>query len=131
MKSDNKFQINKSVNKVELLDVYLAFDNGMLRTDLYTKPTDAFLYLNTTSSPPKHVTKNIPKSQFVRIRRICSEKDDLFINCDWLSSFFVKRGYKQQTLQKTIHSNSTLIPTGGQAGGKNGYAGNICLWLLQ
>ena len=102
MKSDVKFTVNKSPEKVEFLDVLVTFVNGVLKTNLYSKPTDAFLYLNTTSSHPKHVTKNIPKGQFIRIRRICSEKSEFFTNCDKLSSFFVKRGYKQQTLQKTI-----------------------------
>ncbi len=75
MKSDIGFTVNKSRNKVEFLDVRVTFENGILKTNLYSKPTDAFLYLNTTSSHPKHVIKNIPKGQFIRIRRICSEKD--------------------------------------------------------
>ena len=94
MKSDIRFEVNKSTSKVEFLDVKVILENGSLKTDLYTKPTDAFLYLNKESDHPTHITKNIPKGQFIRIRRICSEKEDFFSNCEILSSFFIKRGYK-------------------------------------
>ena len=95
MRSDIRFEVNKSTNQVEFLDVKVILDDGSLKTDLYTKPTDAFLYLNKTSDHPSHVTKNIPKGQFIRIRRICSEKADYFVNCEIISSSFIKRSYKQ------------------------------------
>lgn len=108
MKSDIRFEVNKSTSKVEFLDVKVILENGSLKTDLYTKPADAFLYLNKESDHPTHITKNIPKGQFIRIRRICSEKEDFFSNCEMLSSFFIKRGYKQQMLQKTIRDVAQL-----------------------
>ena len=108
MKSDIRFEVNKSTSKVEFLDVKVILENGSLKTDLYTKPTDAFLYLNKESDHPTHITKNIPKGQFIRIRRICFEKEDFFSNCEMLSSFFIKRGYKQQMLQKTIRDVAQL-----------------------
>ena len=108
MKSDIRFEVNKSTSQVEFLDVKVILNDGSLKTDLYTKPTDAFLYLNKTSDHPSHVTRNIPKGQFIRIRRICSEKTDFFLNCEKLSSFFVKRGYKQDALQRSIRDVAKL-----------------------
>ena len=102
MKSQMKFEVNQSNNKVEFLDVSVIFENGKIKTDLYSKPTDAFLYLNKSSNHPKHVIKNIPKGQFIRLRRICSEKEDYFLNCEKLCYYFLKRGYSQRTLQQTI-----------------------------
>ncbi len=102
MKSSMKFESNISSTEVNFLDVKVRFNNGILETDLYTKPTDAFLYLNSSSNHPKHVKSNIPKGQFIRIRRICSTKEDFFRNCRTLSSFFEKRGYQSKDLQRSV-----------------------------
>ena len=50
--------------------------DGSLRTSLYTKPTDAHLYLHYTSAHPIRQINAIPIGQFLRIRRICSEEAD-------------------------------------------------------
>ena len=102
MKSSIKFDTNISPSEVNFLDVKVKLNDGHLETDLYTKPTDAFLYLNSSSNHPKHVKSNIPKGQFIRIRRICSNTKDYLKNCKYLSSFFENRGYSSRDLKKTI-----------------------------
>ena len=102
MKSSIKFESNISRTEVNFLDVKVRLNNGILETDLYTKPTDAFLYLNSSSNHPKHVKSNIPKGQFIRIRRICSATEDFHKNCRTLSSFFEKRGYSSKDLQQSL-----------------------------
>ena len=109
MKSSIKFEVNISPVEVNFLDVRIKLKDGLLSTSLYTKPTDAFLYLNTSSNHPKHVKANIPKGQFIRVRRICSQNDEFLSNCATLSSFFEKRGYKPEGLKKTIQE-VTKIP---------------------
>ena len=52
--------------------------------------------------------KNIPKGQFIRIRRICSEKEDFQRNCKMMSTFFVKRGYQPQELNHAIDEVSRI-----------------------
>ena len=108
MKSNIKFEVNKSVSTVNFLDVNVRLNDGHLTTNLYTKPTDAFVYLNKSSNHPKHVTSNIPKGQFIRIRRICSEKNDFITNCRTLSSYFIKRGYQQNDLLRTMKEVSEI-----------------------
>ena len=71
MKSKIKFEVNTSTTMVTFLDVSVTLKDGTLKTKLYTKPTDAFLYLHKSSNHPNHVINNIPKGQFIRIRRIC------------------------------------------------------------
>ena len=106
MKSSIKFEVNISPVEVNFLDVRIKLKDGLLSTSLYTKPTDAFLYLNTSSNHPKHVKANIPKGQFIRVRRILVK---FLSNCATLSSFFEKRGYKPEGLKKTIQE-VTKIP---------------------
>lgn len=61
MKSSIKFDLNVSLSEVISLEVKVKLNNGLLDTDLYTKPTDDFLYLNSSSNHPKHVKSNLPK----------------------------------------------------------------------
>ena len=61
MRSVIKFEVNKSTTSVNFLDVIVSLKEGKLYSNLYSKPTDAFLYLNKASNHPRHVTNNIPK----------------------------------------------------------------------
>ena len=108
MKSSIKFETNISPDEVDFLDVKVRLKDGCITTTLYTKPTDAFLYLNTSSNHPKHVKTNIPKGQFIRVRRICSQNEDFLSNCATLSSYFEKRGYKSEDLKKSIKEVSMM-----------------------
>ena len=82
MKSQIKFKINLSTNEVHLLDVTVYLKHGKFRTTLFTKPTDSHFYLNTSSCHRSCVLKNIAKGQFIRLRRICSQKWDYLLNSE-------------------------------------------------
>ena len=103
MKSKIKFEVNQSTEIVNFLDVTIKIQRGLLVTSLYSKPTDAHMYLNTSSNHPKHVIRNIPKGQFIRIRRICSDMNDYKSNSNILSEFLVKRGYDRKALTGVIN----------------------------
>ena len=81
MKSKIKFEVNMSCESVNFLDVVVSNQSGRLETSLYTKPTDAHLYLNATSFHPNHVIKNLSKGLLIRIRRICSQKKGISSSC--------------------------------------------------
>ena len=93
MKSKIRFEANMSKETVNFLDVQVSIQGKELKTALYSKPTDAHLYLNAKSSHPTHVIKNMPKGQFIRIRRICSEIADYDLHAEKLKSHFISRGY--------------------------------------
>ena len=50
-------------------------DNKLV-TSVYSKPTDAHLYLNAKSSHPKSQILGIAKDVALRLRRICSDDED-------------------------------------------------------
>ena len=76
-----KFTVDASQTSANFLDVTVNKDNKVkLSTTLYTKPTDAHMYLHYNSFHPSHQKKSIPYSQAVRIRRICST-DEQFEIC--------------------------------------------------
>ena len=77
------------------MDLSISFDQEKSEfiTNLYVKPTNTFSYLLKSSNHPKHIFKNIPKSLFIRIRRICScDLDYIFHSKNLILQLF-KRGY--------------------------------------
>ena len=100
IKSKIKFEIDLSTNEVNLLDVTISLKHGKLKITLLTKPRDFHFYLNTSSCHPSHVLKNIPKGQFIRLRRICSRKSDYLLNSEILCKKFIERGFHEKELKR-------------------------------
>jgi hypothetical protein len=61
-----------SKTKMSFLDTTTTVKEGNMITDLYSKTTDKHQYLSPSSCHPKHFSKNIPFSQAIRVKRICS-----------------------------------------------------------
>ena len=100
MKSNIKFTYNISEKAVNFLDTIIVLEqNGDLTTTLFSKPTASHLYLHSSSFHPPHLIKSLPKSQFIRIRRICTHKRDYWEHARAFISFYHKRGYNLKTLQ--------------------------------
>ena len=73
-----KFEFKYSQTKIEFLDVLVHKDhNNMLQTTIYRKQTDRQSYLDARSEHPKLLKDNIPYSQALRIKRICSSQQIL------------------------------------------------------
>ena len=105
----------QSTSQVAFLDILVKLtpDNA-IATDLYTKPTDKHLYLQPTSCHPSHITKNIPYSLALRLRRICSDDDSLNHRTRELKTQLRNRGYTNQNIMpqitkaKTVNRDNTL-----------------------
>lgn len=95
-----KFTANSSTDSVPFLDINITLRDGFLRTDLYSKPTDAHAYLHSSSSHPRHTVKNIPYSLFIRLRRLCSTPDVFNSRCQELSQQLKCRGYNQKVISE-------------------------------
>ena len=96
-----KFDLCSSTHSIAFLDTLVYIDNNRkLQTTLYTKPTDTHSYLHFHSAHPRHLKINLPFSQALRIRRICSEDNELTKNMNNLITNFTMRGYKQQKVKE-------------------------------
>ena len=102
LKSKIKFTVNHSTSEVNFLDVCVRLKDGNICTTTYSKPTDSHLYLNTQSNHPSHIIRNIPKSQFLRLRRICSNTADFMQQCSTYVKYFAYRGYNETKLAETV-----------------------------
>ena len=92
---------------VPYLDILLKFDDGFISTDLYTKPTDAHAYLHNKSCHPKHCITNIPYSQMLRLRRVCSKENDFKSRLAEMSEHFRARGYSEACVSKAAERASS------------------------
>ena len=97
-----------SNERVPFLDVLVILKDGVLHTDLYTKPTDKFQYLNFKSSHPYHQKSSLPYSLALRIRRICTYDSDFKKHCADLTQHLRKRGYKLGLIKEGIRKATAL-----------------------
>ena len=88
-----KFTWGWSRKNVNYVDVQVIYNNGVIETDLYTKPTDKHQYLFRTSCHPQGCKKSIPYAQALRLRGICSTSEAFEQRAADLTKFLVYRGY--------------------------------------
>ena len=60
---DLTFNVYAMEDFAQFLDISLCFHDGVLKTDIYRKPTDANRYLHYTSYHPRHVFRSVIYSQ--------------------------------------------------------------------
>ena len=97
-----KFTAEISTISIDFLDITVKNTKGSLSTTLFCKPTDSHNYLLYSSEHPRHILNGIPYSQFLRIRRICSDISDFKRNAFMLSTHFIRRGYPKRLVLQAI-----------------------------
>ena len=107
MKSNIRFTYSYSTNSVNFLDITVSISaNGDLSTELYAKPTASHQYLHQSSYHDSNLIKALPKSQFIRIRRICSTLRLYWKHAELFIKFFAKRGYNGARLRQVAEEIS-------------------------
>jgi hypothetical protein len=90
---------DKSINFLDTT-VYKEKSNFTLQTKTFFKETDTHQLLHTLSHHPKHTTKGILKSQFIRFKRLSSTKEDYYNTCKILKQALIPRGYSKTLMLK-------------------------------
>ncbi len=102
-----------SETSVSFLDILISINGNRLLTSVFYKPTDSHSYLlysyTQLSSHSNHTKRSIPFSQFLRLRRLCSEDEDFHTKSLEMRDFFVQRGYPNSLLD-TAFSKASQIP---------------------
>ena len=89
-----------SQESISFLDTKISIHANKIKTDLFCKPTDSKNYLHYSSAHPNKCKDSIPYSQYLRIRRICSELEDFDKHMKEMTINFLKRGYPIDLLQE-------------------------------
>ena len=103
-----KFTCSHSLTNVPFLDVMVSLKDGLIHTDLYTKPTDKHQYLLISSCHPTHTKRAIPYSLALRLRRICSDSDTYKQRSQELINYLINRGYDLNFLKTQIKRASDI-----------------------
>ena len=112
--SSSKEELNRFITSVnsfhpvlkytwEISETSLAFLDIKVFINGHYKPTDSHSYLLHSSSHPSHVKNSIPYSQFLRLRRLCSDDSDFSNKSQEMCQFFEKRGYPASVIQTAYH----------------------------
>ena len=88
-----KYTFEISESSIPFLDLCVSISNNRVSTTIHYKATDTHNYLEYTSSHPTHCKNAIPFSQFLCLRRICSDNGDYDTKSAEMASFFEYRGY--------------------------------------
>jgi hypothetical protein len=105
-----KFTVEQSTQEVNFLDLTIYKDeNDTVQTKLYTKPTDAHLYLHYSSCHHKSTKEAIPFSQALRARRLCSTDSEFHKALDQMMGNFLKRGYPRRILTAAFNRASSFL----------------------
>ncbi len=85
--------------RVNMLDATLYVSGDGISSTLYSKPTDSHAYLRYDSSHPRACKDNIPYAQFLRLRKICSDKKDYKEKAAEMGAFFINQGYPRRLVE--------------------------------
>ncbi|XP_072037029.1 uncharacterized protein [Amphiura filiformis] len=106
-----KFTSERSKDHINFLDVSVSkHSDGTLQSDLYCKPTDMHQYLLPSSCHPPHICKNIPYSQALRLRRICSSDVAFQHRSSELADHLKNRNYKKKVISTQIAKAAACHP---------------------
>jgi len=105
-----KYTWEISDTSLAFLDINVSIEGDGLCTSVHYKPTDSHSYLLYSSSRPSHVKNSIPcDSQFLRLRRLCSDDSDFSLKSEDMCNFFSKRGYPASVVKRAIIAHNKLI----------------------
>ena len=85
------------------LDIKVSISGNRLCISVHYKPTDSHSTLLYSSSHPSHVKNSILYSQFLRLRRLCSDDSDVSSKSEDMCQFFEKRGYPVSVVKAGHH----------------------------
>ena len=124
-----KFTWVVSECSIAFLDINGLISGNRLSTSVHYKPTDSHSYLMHSSSHPAHVKNSIPYSQFLRLRRLCSDDTDFSEKSEELCHFFKARGYPDPVIHNSKHRAQSVHPQSAPLSSHNKLEGRIPLTL--
>ena len=100
-----QFRHTISDTELSFLDITLRITNDHISTTIYYKDTDTHTYLHHQSSHPSHWKKGLPPSEFLRLRRLCSEDLDFLEKGGEMLSFFEQLGHSIALSQNDVQAS--------------------------
>lgn len=93
-----------STTSVHFLDLVINRKEGGFVFSTHFKSTDRNGYIPTDSCHHNSWIKSVPRSQFLRLRRNCTDCDTFMVQARMLKDRFVEKGYSSSDLDKEIEN---------------------------
>eukprot|EP00745_Piridium_sociabile_P026213 TRINITY_DN4169_c0_g1_i14.p1 TRINITY_DN4169_c0_g1~~TRINITY_DN4169_c0_g1_i14.p1 ORF type:complete len:390 (+),score=72.90 TRINITY_DN4169_c0_g1_i14:1655-2824(+) len=108
-----KYTSDVSSSSVAFLDLQISVqpNSNQLSTSVFYKSTDSHSYLLYNSNHPPATRNSIPYSQFLRLRRICSNESDFREQVEKMADFFLTRQYPSDIVSKALERASAVTRT--------------------
>ena len=125
-----KFTMDIGGKSLNFLDLAISIEGNSLVTSVYSKPTDAHLYLDAKSCHPKSQILGIAKSVALRVRRICSDEDDFHKKSAEYANYLIACGHDSQHVMSKFNEVATMTR---QEARKNKNKGNKnrCIFAIK
>ena len=111
LSNDLKFTMEASEKELCFLDLRITNVNGKLYTTVYSKPTDAHLYLHSKSCHAKKSIVGIQKGVALCLKRICSTDEEFQNIRIEYSKYLENRGHTQSSINKAFERVPNLTRT--------------------
>ena len=99
---DLKITYESNEKEIPFLDLKVKLNENKISTDLYIKSTERHQYLHFTSAHPNHTKRSIVYSLELRVKRLCSEKQDFLKHMREIKLWFLKRGYPENIVDQEL-----------------------------
>ena len=106
--TDIEYTFQVSETSITFLDINITLSQKAIQTSVHYKPTDSHAYLSYQSSHNPQTKDSIPFSQFLRLRRICSNDTDFLAKSKDLTTYLLRRHYPNSVVQKALQQVQTL-----------------------
>ena len=106
-----EWEVNALSQKVIFLDMVLFIDNNTVKTKLYEKALNLYLYISPHSAHPPGVLSGLIIGNILRIHHLCSEPSQ---RREYYNKFYLRlraRGYLPKQLDSLFNKGFTLTTT--------------------
>ena len=97
-----KVELRYDPKQTEFLDTLVKIEDGHIYTDLYIKPADKQLYLNSSSCHHSNTKKGLAYGLGLRIKRICEKEEDYRKHRQDLKIQLRRRGYSGKLIESQL-----------------------------
>ena len=125
-----KFTTKISSTSLPFLDVLVSVTETGIKTSLCRKPTDRPNYLMYCSFHPHHIKSSIVISQFLRLKRLCSDISDYEHEVRNLTQSLLSRVYPYKLISEQINLASHITRTKSLTCNSNKKTNEKCITFI-
>ena len=123
-----QFTIEIGGRSLHFLDLLITIVDNKLVISVYSKPTDAHLYLNAKSSHPKSQIRRTARGVAMRLRTICSDDEDFKQRSIEYHKYLTDCGHDSEHVLKVFNESGGMTRQQARTS-KRGNEGRRCAFI--